>query len=64
MKALKTNKLTQNFFEGMVCKGGCLNGPLSLKHNSQVLVNIDKFGEQSSSKDPNTSVGKFNKSIK
>jgi iron only hydrogenase large subunit-like protein len=64
MKALKTNKLTQNFFEGMVCKGGCLNGPLSLKHNSQVLVNIDKFGEKSPTNDPNISVDKFIKSVK
>ncbi|GHU33548.1 hypothetical protein FACS1894166_09250 [Bacilli bacterium] len=64
MKALKTNKLAQNFFEGMACKGGCLNGPLSLKHGSQVLANVDKFGEQSISRDPNTSVHKFNHSVK
>jgi iron only hydrogenase large subunit-like protein len=64
MKALLTNKLTQNFFEGMVCRGGCLNGPLGLKHNDQILPNVDAFGERAKRDDPNASVYKFNESMK
>ena len=30
---LKFNKTTANFFEGMACDGGCLNGALSLHHD-------------------------------
>jgi iron only hydrogenase large subunit-like protein len=56
---LKNNKLAQNFFEGMSCMGGCLNGPLSLKHGQGVLGNIDKFGERANNKNPNISCEKF-----
>jgi iron only hydrogenase large subunit-like protein len=56
---LKNNKLTQNFFEGMGCVGGCLNGPLSLKHGTKILSTIDKYGEKSNSKDPDSSAKKF-----
>ncbi|MDR0674778.1 MAG: monomeric [FeFe] hydrogenase [Mycoplasmataceae bacterium] len=62
MRALLTNKLIQNFFEGMACRGGCLNGPLGLKHNDQMLANIDAFGERAEQNDPNISVNKFDKS--
>jgi iron only hydrogenase large subunit-like protein len=59
MKALSTNKLVQNFFEGMVCQGGCLNGPLGLRHNSQILGDVDKFGKAAIHKDPNDSAKAF-----
>jgi iron only hydrogenase large subunit-like protein len=48
----------------MACQGGCLNGPLGLKHNLTVLANIDKFGERSTSRDPNASVQAFEESVK
>jgi iron only hydrogenase large subunit-like protein len=64
MKALMTNKLVQNFFEGMACTGGCLNGPVGLKHNDQMLTNIDAFGQRANCDDPNLSVDKFNKRMK
>jgi iron only hydrogenase large subunit-like protein len=64
MKALMTNKLVQNFFEGMVCTGGCLNGPLGLRHNEQMLVNVDTFGKRAKCDNPNASVDKFNQSMK
>jgi iron only hydrogenase large subunit-like protein len=63
MKALSTNKLVQNFFEGMACTGGCLNGPLGLRHNDQVLANIDAFGKRSDRSDPNSSAEKFAESM-
>jgi iron only hydrogenase large subunit-like protein len=47
----------------MACKGGCLNGPLGLRHNDQALANVDKFGERSHNKDPNSTVAPFIKSI-
>lgn len=58
-----TNKLVQNFFEGMACKGGCLNGPLGLRHNEQTLINIDAFGERAKCDNPNVSVDRFNESM-
>jgi iron only hydrogenase large subunit-like protein len=61
---LKNNKEVKNFFEGMACQGGCLNGPLGLRHNTTVLANIDKFGERSHNKDPNQSVDNYKNSLK
>jgi iron only hydrogenase large subunit-like protein len=43
----------------MGCMGGCLNGPLSLKHGAKSLSSIDKYGERSESKDPDSSIKKF-----
>lgn len=43
----------------MGCVGGCLNGPLSLKHGTKILSTIDKYGEKSNSKDPDSSAKKF-----
>jgi iron only hydrogenase large subunit-like protein len=43
----------------MGCMGGCLNGPLSLKHGVGILGNIDKFGERANNKNPDTSINRF-----
>jgi iron only hydrogenase large subunit-like protein len=60
MQAIKNNpNLPYNFFEGMICKGGCINGPLSLKRNPAMVSYIDKFGNKSSTKDPNLSIDKY-----
>lgn len=60
MNALKNNtNLPYNFFEGMICKGGCINGPLSLKRNPSMVSFIDNFSNRSKSKDPNKSASKF-----
>ena len=37
---LKLGKATANFFEGMACDGGCINGALCLTHSSKDLVEL------------------------
>jgi iron only hydrogenase large subunit-like protein len=50
---MKNNpNIPYNFFEGMICKGGCINGPLSLKRNDQMSSYIDKFSAKAKTKDP------------
>ena len=38
---LKMGKAEANFFEGMACEGGCLNGPLSINRSHKNVVNVD-----------------------
>lgn len=39
-------KSLENFFEGMACDGGCLNGALCIHHGPKNMLEIDKFGKQ------------------
>lgn len=56
MQAMKNNpNLPYNFFEGMICKGGCINGPLSLKHNNEMNDFLDKFSSKNKNINPNES---------
>lgn len=43
---LKVGKSLENFFEGMACDGGCLNGALCIHHGPKNVLEIDKFGKQ------------------
>lgn len=43
---LKLGRETHNFFEGMACEGGCLNGALCLTHGPTNVVDVDKYGNQ------------------
>ena len=43
---LKVGKSLENFFEGMACDGGCLNGALYIHHGPKNVLEIDKFGKQ------------------
>lgn len=47
---LKFNKATENFFEGMVCDGGCLNGPVCITHSPRNVVDVDKYGNEAKEK--------------
>ena len=47
---LKFGKATENFFEGMACEGGCLNGPLCITHSPRNIVDVDKFGNEAKEK--------------
>jgi iron only hydrogenase large subunit-like protein len=47
---LKFGKATDNFFEGMACEGGCLNGPLCITHSPRNIVDVDKFGNEAKEK--------------
>ena len=43
---LKANKLVENFFEGMACEGGCINGPLTLHQSMKNAVAVESHGKQ------------------
>ena len=47
---LKFGKATENFFEGMACEGGCLNGPLCITHSPRNIVDVDKYGSEAKEK--------------
>ena len=53
---LKMNKATENFFEGMACDGGCLNGPLCLNHGPKNVVDVDRYGASAKEKNIDNSV--------
>lgn len=45
---LKMNKSVNNFFEGMACNGGCLNGALVITRGAKNLPTLDKYANESS----------------
>ncbi|MBR7128959.1 MAG: 4Fe-4S dicluster domain-containing protein, partial [Tidjanibacter sp.] len=46
MAKLKVGKSEFNFFEGMACEGGCLNGPLCINHGPRNMADVDKYGNE------------------
>ena len=57
---LKMGKATENFFEGMACDGGCLNGALCIHHGPKNAIEIEKFGEQAKEQDIKNSINLYN----
>ncbi|MDY3978668.1 MAG: 4Fe-4S dicluster domain-containing protein [Tidjanibacter sp.] len=53
---LKMGKAEANFFEGMACEGGCLNGPLSINRSPKNVVNVDHYGAEAHEKSIDHSV--------
>jgi iron only hydrogenase large subunit-like protein len=53
---LKMGKRDNNFFEGMICEGGCLNGPLCITHGPRNVVDVDKYGNEAHEKSIDNSV--------
>ena len=47
---LKMGKAAENFFEGMACDGGCLNGPVCITHSPRNIVDVDKYGNEAREK--------------
>ena len=45
-----------NFFEGMACEGGCLNGPLCINHGPRNMADVDKYGNEATEKTIDNSV--------
>lgn len=45
LKLAKLGKLPGNFIEGMMCKGGCVNGPVSLFKKPTGAAVINKYGQ-------------------
>lgn len=46
MIKLNLGRAEENFFEGMACEGGCINGPLCLKHGAKNVAVVDKYARQ------------------
>lgn len=53
---LKLGRSEYNFFEGMVCDGGCMNGALCLHHGTANAVEIENYGKEAHQKDISRSV--------
>ncbi len=53
---LKMGKACENFFEGMACEGGCINGALCLTHKVKSSQEVDNYGKQAKEKDIENSV--------
>ncbi|MEG1394531.1 MAG: monomeric [FeFe] hydrogenase, partial [Clostridia bacterium] len=60
---LKLGKAGENFFEGMACDGGCLNGALCLHHDIRNINEIDKFSNEAQYKDINHAVEMYEESL-
>lgn len=41
---LRLKRATANFFEGMACEGGCINGALCLHHGEKNAAEVIKYG--------------------
>ncbi len=61
---LKLGKAQENFFEGMACEGGCLNGALCLTHDKKNLSDVDKYGNEAKEKDIDNSISLYKMSLK
>ena len=57
---LKMGKSLENFFEGMACEGGCLNGALCIHHGPKNAVEIEKFGRQAKEQDIENTMKLYN----
>lgn len=53
---LKFNKSVYNFFEGMACDGGCINGALCLSHGPKNALDVDRYGNEAKEKTIENSV--------
>lgn len=60
LSMLKVNKSPYNFFEGMACDGGCVNGALCLRHAPKSLSDVNKYGEMAKEKTVENSVKLYN----
>lgn len=60
---LKANRAVENFFEGMACEGGCINGPLSITHSPRNVVDVDKYGKEAKEEKIDNSVKLYKLSL-
>lgn len=59
LKLAKLGKLDGNFIEGMVCEGGCVNGPLSLNRKPSNTMCINKYADRAKEKSVKDSIRIF-----
>lgn len=60
---LKFKRATENFFEGMACDGGCINGALCLTHGSKNVEDVDRYGNEAKEKTVDNSVNLYKMSF-
>ncbi len=53
---LKAKRTNANFFEGMACEGGCINGALCITHVQKNVVNVEKYAGEAKEKTIHNSV--------
>lgn len=53
---LKLGRAAENFFEGMACEGGCINGALCLNHGPKNALDVDRYGVSAKEKTVENSV--------
>ena len=53
---LKAGKSDFNFFEGMACEGGCINGALCLHHGPKNAADVNRYGAEAKEKTIDNSV--------
>lgn len=58
---LKSNKLVENFFEGMACEGGCINGPLTLHQSSKNATAVESHAKQATTQSVGEAVRQYEK---
>ncbi len=58
---LKFGKAAANFFEGMACDGGCLNGALCLHRGKKNLTEVDTFSKKAKPSDIKSSIELYKK---
>lgn len=56
---LKLGKAAENFFEGMACDGGCLNGPVCITHNPRFVHDVEKYAKEATQKTIDHSVSQL-----
>ena len=57
---LKMGKAVENFFEGMACKGGCINGALCINHSDKSIADVENYGREAKEKDVHNSRRLYN----
>ncbi len=60
---VRSGKTADNFFEGMACEGGCINGPLCLHQGLGNAAAIDSYGRQATRKTVDESVAEYNAAL-
>ncbi len=53
---LKMKNSSYNFFEGMACESGCINGPLCLNRGKKNINDVDRYGNEAKEKNIDNSI--------
>lgn len=59
MFQLKAGRSMYNFFEGMACDGGCINGALCLHHGAKSIADVDAYSASAKEKTVDNTVKLF-----